>query len=134
MICDVFKPNTTLTQIDLSNLLFGDEGITSICDVLKSNTTFTQINLSKISIGDDSFTSICDVLKSNTTLKQNKLSGNEFGDEGVTSTFLQVLFAACILIIPQTECVIYFQGILSLLREKRWRRLRRLSLLRKRED
>jgi len=106
MICDVFKPNTTLTQIDLSNLLFGDEGITSICDVLKSNTT----------------------------LKQNKLSGNEFGDEGVTSTFLQVLFAACILIIPQTECVIYFQGILSLLREKRWRRLRRLSLLRKRED
>eukprot|EP01125_Pyxidicula_operculata_P001029 TRINITY_DN1090_c0_g1_i1.p1 TRINITY_DN1090_c0_g1~~TRINITY_DN1090_c0_g1_i1.p1 ORF type:complete len:946 (+),score=170.98 TRINITY_DN1090_c0_g1_i1:387-2840(+) len=66
--------NTTLTRVDLSNNLMGNEGIKIISDSLMNNTSITHLDIGANNIGPDGAKSISALLLHNCTLKTLYLS------------------------------------------------------------
>ncbi|KAL0229010.1 hypothetical protein GEMRC1_013630 [Eukaryota sp. GEM-RC1] len=81
-LADALKVNTTVTDYYLSRNSIGDEGARALADALKVNTSVTDVELSRNSIGVEGARALADALKFNTSVTNIDLSSNSIGDEG----------------------------------------------------
>jgi hypothetical protein len=74
--------NTSVTKLDLSHAMVGDNGIWAIAEALKVNATVRDIDLSDNRIGDEGASALDEALEVNTTVNGIALDFTRIGQEG----------------------------------------------------
>lgn len=74
---------TALKTLDISTNMIGDKGMRAIALALMDNKTLTSLNLDMNKIGDEGAVMMASALQKNTTLKYLNLSENYLTKEGV---------------------------------------------------
>ena len=84
MLCDCFKMNNTLVEINLSNNNITDKVIRKLAQVIKVNTTLQNLDISCNAIYDDGIMALSNSLKINNVLCKLNISKNNISDDGAS--------------------------------------------------
>ena len=85
IFCHCLMNNSTLTELNLSNNIFTDEGAKKLAEAIKVNTTLQELNISMNKITDEGAKKLAEAIKVNTTLQELNISMNKITDEGARS-------------------------------------------------
>lgn len=79
---EALETNSTLQQLHLSNVDFGDSSIEPICEALKKNKTMLVLSLMFIPFGENGCKALGEALEQNATLQTLYLIDNQFEEAG----------------------------------------------------